>query len=315
MRRFVSSIFLLIVSWLPATVSSIACSSDTTPTAPSTPPASTLSLSGSLAFGDVTGGSSRDLAFTISNTGTSAVTVSGVTAPTGFAANWTSGTLAAGGGQSVTVRFTPTADQSYSGVVSVNATTGSSSIPVSGRGIRTGHVVDASGDARAFTGVTVSPDLVDAQLAVTGAGLTVTLTFATGTMSQMDTRAAVYIDVDESPASGRPGTDSSGTDTAAIGVEYTILLNDARSSRTNVTRMRQSGSTWFADTVGTTGLTFPTPDRMSATVPLSFLGGDDGRVAFKIAVDQYRLGVAGDVQSSLQLDNAPDSGSPAALTP
>ena len=63
-------------------------------------------------FGNVQVGNQSTLAFTIANTGTATLTISGVSITTGlsvFAANWTSGTIAAGGSQTVTIQFVPTA--------------------------------------------------------------------------------------------------------------------------------------------------------------------------------------------------------------
>jgi Protein of unknown function (DUF1573) len=120
-----------------------ACSGDNaTPTSPSspTPPATTrvINVTGNLAFGDVPVGSQRDLSFTIGNSGSSALTVSGMTVSGGLVthttASWTNGQIPAGGSQTVSVRFQPTAAGNYSGMVAVNAdqTSGSNSIAISG---------------------------------------------------------------------------------------------------------------------------------------------------------------------------------------
>lgn len=110
-----------------------------TPTSPTpTPPGPTriVNVSGNLAFGDVPVGSSRDLSFTIANTGTATLTVSGLSITGGLAAittaSWLSGTIAPGASQSVTVRFSPTAAGSYSGTLTVNGdqTSGTNTIAV-----------------------------------------------------------------------------------------------------------------------------------------------------------------------------------------
>ncbi len=290
--------------------------SDAAPSAPTTV-TRTIVLSGTLAFGDVLGGSSRELSFMISNSGTATLTVSGITGPAGYVPNWTTGTLAPGSTQTVAVSFTPTVDQTYSGALTIasDATSGTNSISVSGRGMRTGHVIDAAGDARALAGVAMSPDLVDAALSAAGGVLSITLSFAPGTLSQSDTAPVVYLDVDENPGSGRPGTDSAESDASVIGVEYSVLLVDARGgSRATVTRMRLSGGTWFADTVGMVEVTFPGANQVRANIPLSLVGNDDGRLAFKVVADQWRLGVLGDVQRSAHLDIMPDTGAVAGLT-
>lgn len=112
--------------------------SDSSPTAP-TPtntPTRIINVSGNLAFGDVAVGSTRDLTFTIGNSGTAALTVSGLSISGGLVsvttASWTSGTIAAGGSQTVTVRFAPTAAGSFSGTLLVNGdqTSGTNSLAV-----------------------------------------------------------------------------------------------------------------------------------------------------------------------------------------
>ncbi len=110
-----------------------------------------IGLSGSLAFGNVNVNSTKQLSFTVSNSGNSALTVSSIAYPSGFTGNWSSGTIAAGGSQSVTVTFKPTAAISYGGTVTVNSdkTSGTNTIAASGTGISplsytiSGYVKDA----------------------------------------------------------------------------------------------------------------------------------------------------------------------------
>jgi PKD repeat protein len=72
---------------------------------------------------------------TITNSGNSVLTVSGISYPAGFSGAW-SGTIAANGSQNVTVTFAPTAVTSYSGTVTVSsdATSGGNTISASGTG-------------------------------------------------------------------------------------------------------------------------------------------------------------------------------------
>lgn len=131
LRRILLSASLLVAG-------SVACSGGSSPTTPATP-ASTrvISLSGSLAFGSVTVGQSADRNLTIANSGNSPLTVTGITGPTGLSANWTSGSIPAGGSQVVTVKFSPTAAQAYSGTVTVagDQTSGTNSVAFSGTGV------------------------------------------------------------------------------------------------------------------------------------------------------------------------------------
>jgi len=103
-----------------------------------TPPTRIISLSGNLAFGSVMVGTSPQRILTISNTGNSTMTISGISYPSGFSGDW-SGTIAAGGSQPVTVTFSPTSATSYGGTVTVNSdmTSGTDTIAASGTGTLT----------------------------------------------------------------------------------------------------------------------------------------------------------------------------------
>jgi len=100
-------------------------------------PVRQISLSGDLAFGAVNVGTSAQRTMTIANTGNSALTVSAISLPSGFSANWTSGTIAPNATQQVTVFFSPGAGQNYGGNITVNsdATGGTASIACSGSGL------------------------------------------------------------------------------------------------------------------------------------------------------------------------------------
>ena len=111
-----------------------ACGKASTPTTPTPSPG--IALSGNLAFGSVVVGATATAVLTIANTGAAEMTVSSIGFPTAFSGNWTSGIIAAGASQPVTVTFTPTAATAYSGTVTVNAgqATGTNTIAVSGTG-------------------------------------------------------------------------------------------------------------------------------------------------------------------------------------
>jgi uncharacterized protein YkwD len=108
----------------------------TAPT-PTSTPTRVLSLSGSLAFGAVEVGKTSDLTLTIGNNGTGTLSVIGITGPGGYTLSWTSGTIAPGESQQVTVRFAPTAARSYDGTLAVNGdhTSGTNTASLSGTGI------------------------------------------------------------------------------------------------------------------------------------------------------------------------------------
>ena len=110
-----------------------------------------ISLSGDMDFGEVTIGQSGQRTLTISNDGNSTLTVSSISFPSGFSGDWTSGSVAAGGSQEVTVTFSPTEAATYDGTITVNSdhTSGTNTASCSGTGVAEscslGDAVDAPG--------------------------------------------------------------------------------------------------------------------------------------------------------------------------
>src|SRR5262249_34506567 len=92
------------------------------------------------------------------------LTVTGMTVSTGlggvFTTTFTSGTIAAGGSQQVTIRFTPAVAQNYVGTLNVTGdqTSGTSSIALSGSGAlpRANIQSSTTGTYLCFTGVCTS---------------------------------------------------------------------------------------------------------------------------------------------------------------
>ena len=115
------------------------------PTSPTPSPTSTsastaarvISLGGSLAFGAVEAGKTSESTLVIGNGGTGTLSVTGIAVPDGYSLSWSSGSIAPGGSQQVTVRFAPTAARSYDGTLVVNGdhTSGTNTAPLSGTGI------------------------------------------------------------------------------------------------------------------------------------------------------------------------------------
>ncbi len=100
-------------------------------------PTRIIGLNGNVAFGDVAVGTAAQSTMTITNSGNAILTISGISYPSGFSGDWSSGAIPAGGSQSVTVTFAPTAATTYSGTIAVasDATSGSGDISVSGNGV------------------------------------------------------------------------------------------------------------------------------------------------------------------------------------
>ena len=119
-------------------------------------PLRTLSLSGNLAFGARWVGAPSFGSFVISNAGNAPLTVNGITYPPGFSGDWSGGTIAPRGSQTVGVSFTPTSAGAHGGLVTIlsNQNGGPSSIPISGTGVVIPRAaVDFDGDDRADIGI------------------------------------------------------------------------------------------------------------------------------------------------------------------
>jgi hypothetical protein len=99
------------------------------------PPTRIIGVSGNLAFGNVTMGTTATATLTMTNGGNAILTVSGISYPTGFSGAW-NGTIAPSGSQNVTATFAPLAATSYGGTVTVNsdATSGTGTLAASGTG-------------------------------------------------------------------------------------------------------------------------------------------------------------------------------------
>lgn len=96
-----------------------------------------ISVSGDLNFGEVDiEAPPPQRTMTITNTGNSIMTVSGISIPFGFTLNWWSGTIPAHGSRDVIVTFRPTYVMTYLGTVRINSdkTSGADTLMVSGTG-------------------------------------------------------------------------------------------------------------------------------------------------------------------------------------
>ncbi len=133
MRHFVFSTGVVLFLF----VGLVACGgSSSGPTSPSSTQAGTriIGLNGNLGFGDMLVGNSKTSPLTITNMGTSMLTVTGLTGPSGYTATWTSGTIPPGGSQVTTIGFAPTAPGVYNGTLTVvgDQTSGNNSAPIAG---------------------------------------------------------------------------------------------------------------------------------------------------------------------------------------
>lgn len=219
------------VLFAPTTAGSLAGSVSLASNAPNSPSAVALSGTGtaasvtltpnpaSLSITGVNVGSSRSQNVTITNSGTTSVTLSQITVnATDFAVSGISTpvTLAAGGNTSISISFSPKASENVSGNITVTSSQGASAvIPVTGSGVQAGLNITPS--SASFGNVVVgSPSTQTMQLTNSGtATLTITQVsasgngFSTGTLSlpvSLSPNQSTAFNVQFSPASA--GTDS-----------------------------------------------------------------------------------------------------------
>ena len=152
--------------------------------------------------------------------------------------------------------------------------------------------------------VAILPDLVAATIDVSAGNLTGTISLAPGTFSHTDTFVCLLLDVDENPSTGGP----SAAGDVALGYDYSICaVNPRRSATAQVSRLGGGVATG----IGSVPATFVSADAVRFTVPLSLLGGDEGRMAFKVTSNQW---VDEPVFNTGVIDWMPDLGRAAGLT-
>ena len=183
-------------------------SSPSSASAPSTPAGTrVVTLSGILAFGSVTVGTVASATLTITNSGSTPLTITSLSLPASisqaYIASFTSGTIAAGASQAVTIRFSPIAAQDYGGTLTVNGdqTSGTNTTPVSGigvlaSGVAATRIISVTGNlafgnvAVGQTGTAVmtitnsgNSDLTVAGLSVSACGTDYTASWTSGTIN------------------------------------------------------------------------------------------------------------------------------------
>jgi len=190
--------------------------------------------------------------------------------------------------------------------------------PAPSRGIFA-DVTDPIGDAQArpLAGVSFPPDLVGATLEAKDGVLTVTISFAAGTMSQSNTRWLMWLDLDQNPATGAHNGEAVNED-PLIGYEYIVSFRSPPGgTQVDVLRMRFDANMrrWFSDTIGTAAeVTFPTVNQSRTVIPLTLLGNDDGRLAFMIIGQQWGISTSGSQNLQPGIDYLPNRGLPPAAT-
>ena len=153
---------------------------------------------------------------------------------------------------------------------------GSTTAPAAATAALHGEVTDAVGDALRDTRATIVPDLVRATADVVAGNLTFAVQLAAGTLDRQTTRISVLLDTDQDGATGirQPN---------GIGADYALDLVAASSQATVSKADPVACAARLAcfNSVGAVPLTFST-DGMQATISLSLLGNDDGRISFQL---------------------------------
>lgn len=232
-----------------------------------------IDLSGDLAFGSVPINTTPQRTLTISNNGNSTLNVSSITYPTGFSGAW-SGTIAGGGSQQVTVTFTPTAAQTYSGnlTVSSDKTSGTNTHPISGTGfLPTVATPTITPNGGTFTGS------VDVTLACATASATVRYTTNGTDPTSSSTAYSSPFTLTSSATVKARAFRSGYNDSAVAPASFTINLPPPPSAPSNLTATAVSSSqinlAWQHDGQNITrfliqqGPTFTGPWAILANVP------------------------------------------------
>jgi hypothetical protein len=220
-------------------LAAVACgggnSSLTNPTPTST--TKVIGLAGNLSFGSVQVGSSGTSALTITNSGTAPLTVTGMTVTAGlgsvFTSSFTSGTIAAGASQPVTIRFTPAAGQTYAGTLNVTGdqTAGNNSIAVSGTGVLARANIQVASSTGTYSCLTGLCTQFTYAIANSGPGCATNVQVTTRFFGSDGSGPQLGIDV----PMGLPGGSLSATlfrPGATATLVNTISFNDIRSAHT-----------------------------------------------------------------------------------
>lgn len=169
-----------------------------------------------------------------------------------------------------------------------------------------GMLTDPAGDVVATAQVPNPPDVIAATIDVANQTLSLIVTFAPGTLAPQ-TGFRVHLDTDENAATGTPTFTGEGNNT--IGADYAVAgFNPHDPSRAALQRNITGGAPSF---LGTLDVVMEANLRR-LSIPLAQLGGDDGRLQFK--VDCYQvIASSGTTQTIAQGDLIPNFGLPAGL--
>ncbi len=169
-----------------------------------------------------------------------------------------------------------------------------------------GTLSDPASDVVATAQVPNPPDVIAVTIDVANQTLSLTVTFVPGTLAPQ-TGFRVHLDTDENAATGSPTFTGEGNNT--IGADYAVTgFNPHDPSRAALQRNITGGAPSF---LGTLDVVMEANVRR-LSIPLAQLGGDDGRLQFKLDCYQV-IASSGTTQTIAQGDLIPNFGLPAGL--
>lgn len=140
--------------------------------------------------------------------------------------------------------------------------------------IACGNVTDPSNDS-----INAAPDMVSGSVCIdSGGDARMTVTYTGGT-SLNNASATFAMDTDMNPATGYSGIDSSHTDSALIGDDYTLRIDGSGFSGMGTLYSMSGG---FPSMLSNTIAVTYSGTTEVATVPLSLLGGINGSMNFAV---------------------------------
>jgi Big-like domain-containing protein len=169
-----------------------------------------------------------------------------------------------------------------------------------------GTVSDPDNDATPSSNADPDPDLVAAAVNSDGTNLLLQVRYKPGTFDSSVAVAQFMLDTDRNPATGHPGSDSDCVnDNGIIGGDFLVVMGAYLGTTAQVYQYQGTCNSFALVGTGTT--TYVT-DGMDASVPLSALGGSNGRLNFKVTMAEQ----IGPNAFTGVLDYMPDVGLPAA---
>ena len=156
---------------------------------------------------------------------------------------------------------------------------GSSTAPSSGSSTTAtlrADVTDPAGDTAVDARIAVAPDLIRATVTVGSQTLTFAVAFAPGTFNRDTTRVSALLDTDLNGSTGIRQIDG-------VGADYALLFNPT-TGRVSISKADEAGcAARLACYTETASVPLQqVADGVQATVPLSSLGGADGRMTFEV---------------------------------